>query len=74
MHDVFPKAKFRDCISMTEKAGHEQRLKVMRKQWIDDTKPKSLLTEEDLLDVDGAEILADIDRQAGNHGEAASLM
>lgn len=65
MHDVFPKARFRDCIAMTEKAGHEQRIRILRKQWIDDTKPRATPNEEDPLDKDGAEILDNLEREAG---------
>jgi replication fork protection complex subunit Csm3/Swi3 len=65
MHDIFPKARFRDCITLTEKAGHDTRIKIIRKQWIDETKPRELLTEEDLLDRDGAEILENLEREAG---------
>lgn len=47
MHEVFPKAKFRDCVQMTEKAGHETRLRMMRREWIDGTKARVQAEEPD---------------------------
>jgi replication fork protection complex subunit Csm3/Swi3 len=63
MHDVFPKARFRDCISMTEKVGHQNQLRVMRKQWIDDTKPGR--RDEDVEEVEGLEALRTLERGPG---------
>jgi replication fork protection complex subunit Csm3/Swi3 len=63
MHDVFPKARFRDCIAMTEKVGHLAQVRIMRQQWIDETKPKILRDEDDDLDLDGAEVLESIERE-----------
>lgn len=39
LDDLFPKAKFRDALGMVEAVGHKKRLQVMRKAWIDETKP-----------------------------------
>ena len=39
MHDVFPKARFRDCISMTKNIGNTKPLKIMRREWIELSKP-----------------------------------
>src|SRR5271170_7039085 len=63
MHDVFPKAQFRDCIAMTEKVGHIAQVKVMRRQWIDESKPKKRMDEDDDLDLDGIEVLESIERE-----------
>jgi replication fork protection complex subunit Csm3/Swi3 len=63
MHDVFPKARFRDCIAMTEKVGHTTQVKVMRRQWIDESKPKKRMDEDDDLDLDGIEVLESIERE-----------
>jgi replication fork protection complex subunit Csm3/Swi3 len=67
MHDVFPKARFRDCIAMTEKVGHQAQLRVMRKQWIDDSKPKGI--EDDIEEVEGLEVLRSLEggEQQGRH-------
>jgi replication fork protection complex subunit Csm3/Swi3 len=63
MHDVFPKARFRDCISMTENVGHQAQLRVMRKQWIDDSKPGR--RDEDVEEVEGLEVLRSLERGPG---------
>ncbi|KAH9844863.1 Swi3-domain-containing protein [Teratosphaeria destructans] len=39
LDDMYPKAKFRDGLAMVEKLGHSKRMQVMRKAWIDETKP-----------------------------------
>jgi len=59
MHEVFPKARFRDCIQMTEKVGHETRLRMMRKEWIDGTKAKEQAEEPDW---DALQALVDSDK------------
>lgn len=61
MHEVFPKARFRDCIQMTEKAGHESRLRVMRKEWIDGTKARQVVPPEP-IDWDALQALADAEK------------
>ena len=64
MHDVFPKARFRDCIKMTEKCGHQAQLRIMRKQWIEQTKPGYVSQQdEDLDNVDGLEVLGALERE-----------
>jgi hypothetical protein len=68
MHDVFPKARFRDCIAMTEKLGHQEQLRVRRKAWIDESKPKYQLgpEEDDMGDIGGLEAVERMEReQAG---------
>jgi Replication Fork Protection Component Swi3 len=61
MHEVFPKAKFRDCIQMTEKAGHETRLRMMRKEWIGGTKARVHVPAEE-PDWDALQALVDGDK------------
>ena len=61
MHEVFPKARFRDCIAMTEKAGHENRLRVVRREWIDGTKARQVVSDEP-IDWDALQALADADK------------
>ena len=63
MHDVFPKARFRDCIQMTEKVGHRAQLMVMRKQWIDKSKPGSVTQQPEEEDEDGLEALHSMERE-----------
>ena len=59
MHDVFPKANFRDCIAMTEKVGHITQMRIMRKEWIEQAKPR--LRDEDVEDVEALEVLRSIE-------------
>lgn len=48
LDDLFPKAKFADGLTIIEKLGHSRRLQVMRKEWIDEGKPKPV--DDDLSD------------------------
>ena len=63
MHDVFPKARFRDCIEMTEKVGHQAQLRVMRKQWIEESKPRQVVQPDEVEDLDGLEVLQTMERE-----------
>ncbi|KAI1122978.1 replication fork protection component Swi3-domain-containing protein [Nemania abortiva] len=40
LDDLFPKAKFLDALSMVEKAGHKNQLRLKRIQWIDEGRPR----------------------------------
>ncbi|TRX87985.1 hypothetical protein FHL15_011126 [Xylaria flabelliformis] len=40
LDDLFPKAKFLDALSMVEKAGHKNQIRLKRIQWIDEGRPK----------------------------------
>ena len=42
LDDLFPRAKFADGLSIIEKLGHSKRLQTMRREWIDEEKPKLL--------------------------------
>lgn len=39
-HELFPKAKFRDCLGMIRKVGKTKRMKMHRREFIDDLLPK----------------------------------
>ncbi|KAK4547617.1 hypothetical protein LTR36_000574 [Oleoguttula mirabilis] len=39
LDDLYPRAKFRDALSMVEKLGHSKRMQITRRAWIDGTKP-----------------------------------
>ncbi|EME41829.1 hypothetical protein DOTSEDRAFT_55546 [Dothistroma septosporum NZE10] len=39
LDDLYPRAKFRDALTMVEKVGHSKRMQVVRKAWLDETKP-----------------------------------
>ncbi|EBA27200.1 chromosome segregation in meiosis- protein [Aspergillus fumigatus] len=40
LDDLFPRAKFADGLAIIERLGHSKRLQAMRKEWIDEEKPK----------------------------------
>lgn len=41
LDDLFPRAKFADGLAIIEKLGHSKRMQTMRREWIDDEKPKT---------------------------------
>ncbi|KAE8374323.1 replication fork protection component Swi3-domain-containing protein [Aspergillus bertholletiae] len=41
LDDLFPRAKFADGLTIIEKLGHNKRLQVMRREWIEDEKPSA---------------------------------
>lgn len=45
LDDLFPRAKFADGLAMIEKLGHSKRIQTMRREWIDEEKPR--LFDED---------------------------
>lgn len=53
LDDLFPKAKFLDALSMVEKAGHKNQLRLKRIQWIDEGRPKPAGFEDGDDDVFG---------------------
>lgn len=40
LDDLYPRANFADGLSIIEKLGHTKRMQVMRREWIDEEKPK----------------------------------
>lgn len=40
LDDLYPRAKFADGLAMIENLGHKKRIQYMRKEWIDEGKPK----------------------------------
>jgi replication fork protection complex subunit Csm3/Swi3 len=40
LDDLYPRAKFADGLSIIEKLGHTKRVQTMRREWIDEEKPK----------------------------------
>lgn len=45
LDEMYPRAKFRDALAMVEKLGHTKRLQVMRRAWLDETKPMTAREE-----------------------------
>ncbi|KAK5169470.1 chromosome segregation in meiosis- protein [Saxophila tyrrhenica] len=39
LDELYPRVKFRDGLAMVEKLGHSKRMQVMRRAWLDETKP-----------------------------------
>ncbi|CAG8948376.1 unnamed protein product [Penicillium salamii] len=52
LDDLYPRAKFADGLSIIEKLGHSKRIQVMRREWIEEEKPRlardSGVTREEL--------------------------
>ncbi|CEJ55239.1 hypothetical protein PMG11_01507 [Penicillium brasilianum] len=40
LDDLYPRAKFADGLTIIEKLGHTKRIQTMRREWIDEEKPK----------------------------------
>jgi replication fork protection complex subunit Csm3/Swi3 len=40
LDDLYPRAKFADALAIIEKVGHTKRMQMMRKDWIDEGKPR----------------------------------
>ncbi|OJD13404.1 hypothetical protein AJ78_06138 [Emergomyces pasteurianus Ep9510] len=47
LDDLYPRAKFVDGLAMIEKLGHSKRIQIMRKEWIDECKPKLCAADRD---------------------------
>ncbi len=45
LDDLYPRAKFADALAIIEKLGHTKRMQTMRREWIDEGKPKSSINE-----------------------------
>ncbi|KAK7516694.1 replication fork protection component Swi3-domain-containing protein [Phyllosticta citriasiana] len=46
LDDLYPRAKLADGLSIIEKLGHKKRMQIMRKAWIDESKPKPTVEVE----------------------------
>lgn len=40
LDDLYPRAKFADALTIIEKVGHTKRMQIMRKDWIEEGKPR----------------------------------
>ncbi len=47
LDDLYPRAKFADALAIIEKAGHTKRMQIMRKDWIDEGKPRRSRESDD---------------------------
>ena len=57
LDDLYPRAKFADGLAMIEKLGHTKRMQTMRREWINEGKPRESWESLDSLG-EGAEKLA----------------
>ncbi|EDU51446.1 replication fork protection component Swi3 [Pyrenophora tritici-repentis] len=47
LDDLYPRAKFADALAIIEKVGHTKRMQMMRKDWIDEGKPRSATRKDE---------------------------
>jgi replication fork protection complex subunit Csm3/Swi3 len=47
LDDLYPRAKFADALTIIEKVGHTKRMQMMRKDWIDEGKPRRRTEQDD---------------------------
>lgn len=50
LDDLYPRAKFADALAIIEKVGHTKRMQMMRKEWIDEGKPRRSRDQDDEVD------------------------
>ena len=43
LDDLYPRAKFADGLAIIEKLGHKKRIQIMRREWINEGKPRESL-------------------------------
>jgi replication fork protection complex subunit Csm3/Swi3 len=78
LDDLYPRAKFADALAIIEKVGHTKRMQIMRKDWIDEGKPRRTADRDDddadevIPDrpstVQGAEIMEGVEQGEESHG------
>jgi replication fork protection complex subunit Csm3/Swi3 len=64
LDDLYPRAKFADALAIIEKVGHTKRMQLMRKDWIDEGKPRRNTGRDD--DEDAAQERAPPQQSADN--------
>ncbi|TKX26345.1 chromosome segregation in meiosis protein 3 [Elsinoe australis] len=64
LDDLYPRAKFADGLAMIEKLGHKKRIQMMRKEWIDEAKPKPQELEREHDVEESTEGLQNTEQQA----------
>ncbi|PNS17112.1 hypothetical protein CAC42_7166 [Sphaceloma murrayae] len=76
LDDLYPRAKFADGLAMVEKLGHKKRIQMMRKEWIDEGRPKPAEPndEEEAADEEHLEGAGGVESEAAQPvGSSASL-
>lgn len=56
LDDLFPKAKFADGLAMIEKLGHSKRIQVMRREWINQGKPRNIWEQDQREELTSREV------------------
>jgi replication fork protection complex subunit Csm3/Swi3 len=72
LDDLYPRAKLADGLAIIEKMGHKKRLQYMRKEWIQEGKPKNTV-EADEEEDDGADGALDKPEQDQEQTEGDSF-
>lgn len=67
LDDLYPRAKFADGLAIIEKLGHTKRLQTMRKEWINEGKPR-----EAAQDAAGARQIPNIQQTNSKTGQDQS--
>jgi replication fork protection complex subunit Csm3/Swi3 len=47
LDDLYPRAKFADALAIIEKVGHTKRMQMMRKDWLDEGKPRRTAEQDE---------------------------
>ncbi|EOD49130.1 Replication fork protection component Swi3 [Neofusicoccum parvum] len=74
LDDLYPRAKFADGLAIIEKLGHKKRMQIMRREWINEGKPKPSEDVETELPQEGQEaqeLAAGATRADDEHQETA---
>ncbi|CEI61220.1 hypothetical protein FVEN_g6054 [Fusarium venenatum] len=58
LDDLFPKAKFLDALSMVEKAGHKKRVIIARNEYVNESKPKDTVADDEGEDLFGQDSIS----------------
>lgn len=48
LDDLYPRAKFADALAIIEKLGHQKRIQTMRREWINEGKPRDEYRDADV--------------------------
>lgn len=71
LDDLYPRAKFADALTIIEKEGHKKRMQMMRKEWINESKPRPYQDEvEDEQNADPAPEMMRLEGAAAENGSA----
>ncbi|KAK1141434.1 chromosome segregation in meiosis- protein [Aspergillus melleus] len=72
LDDLFPRAKFVDGLAIIEKLGHSKRLQNMRKEWIEDEKPRMQADAEQMPESHDSDHPGRDDQQPGSNNHHTS--